>query len=576
MKKFTAYGLKFACAIVAFALAFSLTGIGRLSASAEDDRQVLIEDDCTTLEKVDSTLSTMDHLKVDGGSTISRNMADVVFISDYDAIGPGSARDDHVKNDVPRVVYHTSADIKDFEIKVELLFNYADVKDTTSNKVKEAVLARFNLFVSNDGEEWHQLYGVKNEAEDPQSPDVDFTAEAGSIEPNAYSILTVKNVKALPISDARYLRVDLLGEVSVEETLAEGGHANDAGYKYGSTYLNYIPESEYNTIKKFTAVYSPWLRGVKIYAAADAQVEEVATQLGVNEVSGKTVEVRKGTDTKITLWEILSTAQDNKTPVADYSAVNVTVTEGEGDLLVTKGDDGITLAIDENYAGTAGMVGTATVHITKDNAVLDLTVNLVIPVESIAITPADASVAVNTRLQLEAKILPENASNNMVIWSVDKTESARVDGSGRFTATAAGTYTVTATADEKSTTVTITVYEVTVAADSSVPTSVKVGDTVTLKAVVTPEDAGEIVWEITSGDAFATLENGVLTAKSAGIVKVSGTVAGSSVEYTITITAATEGSGSSCGSCSSSMGSGALGALIMAAGALALKLRKRG
>ena len=52
--------------------------------------------------------------------------------------------------------------------------------------------------------------------------------------------------------------------------------------------------------------------------------------------------------------------------------------------------------------------------------------------------------------QMSAAVLPANATNAQVEWSVSPAETATVNADGQVTATAAGTYTVTATAKDGS------------------------------------------------------------------------------------------------------------------------------
>lgn len=64
---------------------------------------------------------------------------------------------------------------------------------------------------------------------------------------------------------------------------------------------------------------------------------------------------------------------------------------------------------------------------------------------SIALNKASVELRKNETIQLEATILPSNASNKEVIWSVDDSAVATVDNNGKVTAKGAGEATVTAT-----------------------------------------------------------------------------------------------------------------------------------
>ncbi len=64
---------------------------------------------------------------------------------------------------------------------------------------------------------------------------------------------------------------------------------------------------------------------------------------------------------------------------------------------------------------------------------------------SIALDKASVELRINKTIQLNATILPSNASNKEVIWSVDNSDVATVDNNGKVTAKGAGEATVTAT-----------------------------------------------------------------------------------------------------------------------------------
>src|SRR6266513_2486557 len=184
--------------------------------------------------------------------------------------------------------------------------------------------------------------------------------------------------------------------------------------------------------------------------------------------------------------------------------------------------------------------GSATITATSEgkSSTAAITVTSV-PVASVLVSPATASIGVGQTVQLTAT-LKDSTGNTLtgrtVMWGSGDTTVARVSLSGLMTGVAEGSATITATSEGKSSTATITVALVPVASVTVSPSSgsLQVGQTVQLTA--TPKDstgntlAGRAVtW--TSGNPS------VATVSSSGLV--SGVAQGSA-----TITATSEGESS--------------------------------
>lgn len=108
---------------------------------------------------------------------------------------------------------------------------------------------------------------------------------------------------------------------------------------------------------------------------------------------------------------------------------------------------------------------TAIIVTTANNAKTDsCTVTVVaatVPVQSIALTPATATVAVNKTAQITAGITPTNATNKKVAWKSSDDKIATVDATGKVTGKAKGAATITATTEDggKTATCSVTVTE---------------------------------------------------------------------------------------------------------------------
>ncbi len=197
-------------------------------------------------------------------------------------------------------------------------------------------------------------------------------------------------------------------------------------------------------------------------------------------------------------------------------------------------------------ATSEGKNGTATVAVT------------VVPVSTVAVSPASSSLPVGQTVQLSATT-KDSAGNvltgRVVTWASSAPAVATVSASGLVTGVAAGSVTVTATSEGKNGTATVTVTAVivpvaTVTVTPS-PASVAAGQTVQLTA--TPKDAsgnpltGRVVTWATSSAAVATVSvSGLVTGVVAGSATITATSEGKSGSSALTVTAAAPGCSTAC------------------------------
>ena len=172
-----------------------------------------------------------------------------------------------------------------------------------------------------------------------------------------------------------------------------------------------------------------------------------------------------------------------------------------------------------------------------------------VPVTDITNVPSEATV--NVPLILTATVLPSNATNQTIVWSVIS-GSATINGN-QFLATNTGTVTIRATIQNGSSPTTnftkdfninVTSDFVPVTDITNVPKAAIVNTPLTLTATVLPTNATNktIVWSVVSGSA--TISGNVLTATAVGTVTVKATIKNGSsptTDYTqnfdITVTA---------------------------------------
>lgn len=154
---------------------------------------------------------------------------------------------------------------------------------------------------------------------------------------------------------------------------------------------------------------------------------------------------------------------------------------------------------------------------------------LKVKVTGVTVTPATAELAVGETTELTVTIAPDDAGDKTVTFASDKPEVASVNAEGVVEAKSAGTAVITVTADGGLTaTCAVTVLEeapvisVTGISVTGVPEkALEIGDTVTVIAVVEPENAANknVTW-VSSKPEVASVADGVITALAAGETQI--------------------------------------------------------
>ena len=154
---------------------------------------------------------------------------------------------------------------------------------------------------------------------------------------------------------------------------------------------------------------------------------------------------------------------------------------------------------------------------------------LVIPVTGVTITMdvATPDVYIGDSLTLKAVIEPANATNQNVRWTSSHPEVATIDGNGIVTGISEGTTIITVTTDDGGLTNTCEVRVskpyVPVAGITLDKTeaTMQIGDSLTLIPTITPSDAtNQDVFWLSDNPAAISVENGVVTANSAGTATI--------------------------------------------------------
>ena len=190
--------------------------------------------------------------------------------------------------------------------------------------------------------------------------------------------------------------------------------------------------------------------------------------------------------------------------------------------------------------------GTVTITATSNNALTD-TIDIVISepvvdVSSITVSGNETGL-VGESITLTAAVMPENATDKTVVWTSSDETLATVSDLGVVTLLKAGTVTITVTSNNALTdTIDIVISEPVVDVSSITVSGDEtglVGETITLTAVVMPENATDktVAWT-SSDETLATVSDlGVVTLLKTGTVTITATSSNQlSVTHDITIT----------------------------------------
>ncbi|MBR6346487.1 MAG: Ig-like domain-containing protein [Bacteroidales bacterium] len=173
-------------------------------------------------------------------------------------------------------------------------------------------------------------------------------------------------------------------------------------------------------------------------------------------------------------------------------------------------------------------------------AVKSFTTDMV-SVESITLDKNEYTfTTIGETLNLNATVLPEDATNKGITWKTNKAEVATVDESGKVTAIGNGIATITVTTEDQSKTAicTITVAQA-VTGIILTPSSVTIKEeaSVTLVPTITPDNAvnKNVTWKSNNNDV-ATINNGVVTGIKAGSAIITATTEDGGKTATCSIT----------------------------------------
>ena len=166
-----------------------------------------------------------------------------------------------------------------------------------------------------------------------------------------------------------------------------------------------------------------------------------------------------------------------------------------------------------------------------------------VEVSSVSLNTATIEMVEGETFSLVATVLPKDAEYDGVMWASSNASVASVN-SGTVTAVKEGTATITASAGGKSSTCTVKVSAKEVSVTSitldKTSLSMQVGETETITATVSPDNATDKTVEWGSSDvAVATVADGIITARKSGETIITAKSGSCIAECKVTITVPT-------------------------------------
>ena len=186
-------------------------------------------------------------------------------------------------------------------------------------------------------------------------------------------------------------------------------------------------------------------------------------------------------------------------------------------------------AVNSNGVVTGVSAGETTITVTTEDGGFTgaCTINVYNQaVTGVTIEPSEAELPAGYSMKLTATVLPENAINKNVVYSVDDESILSVDQDGNITGLSLGTATVTVTTEDGGFTASaeITVIPVQVTGVSISPKSVSValGHTIQLTASITPSNAANknLSWSVSDETIISVDGQGTVTGLSGGTATV--------------------------------------------------------
>ena len=327
--------------------------------------------------------------------------------------------------------------------------------------------------------------------------------------------------------------------ITLVATISPANATNKAvSWKSSNTGVATVSDGKVEAVGKGTAVITVTTAdGGKTASSTIVVTEDTSSEVAVTSISlnPTTVNLKKG-ETSTLVATVLPENATNKAVSWKSSNTGVaTVSDGKVEA-VGKGSAVITVT-----TADGGKTASSTIVVTEDTS-------SEVAVTSISLNPATVNLKKGETSTLVAKILPENATNKVIVWQSSNVEVATVTSDGKVEAVGKGTAVITVTTADRtktaSSTIVVsdaeviqpTIYVSSIELDQSVLT-LKLGESTDLNATVLPIDAtNKVVSWKSSNTGVATVSDGKVVAVGKGTAVITAVTEDGGKEATCSVT----------------------------------------
>ena len=301
-----------------------------------------------------------------------------------------------------------------------------------------------------------------------------------------------------------------------------------------------------------------WSSSDKAVATVDSKGVVTAVKPGTATITasakGKDGDVKATCTVKVTaaVTGVSLDRSDASLKVGESLTLTATVSPAEAtkrDVTWSSSDTSVATVSDTGVV-SAVKAGSATITATTAEGGFKATCNVKVSAPSVtgvSLDRSEASLKVGESVTLSASVSPSDAANRSVTWSSSDSSVASVDGNGVVTAAKAGKATIKVTTDDggfkASCTVTVSAPSVTGVSLDRSEASLKVGESVTLSATVSPSDASNrnVTWSSSDSSVASVDGSGVVSAAKAGKATITVTTEDGGFKASCTVTVAAPG-----------------------------------
>ena len=282
---------------------------------------------------------------------------------------------------------------------------------------------------------------------------------------------------------------------------ASGNTVTVTGVKAGTVSVK--ATVTYSNGKAGTATHNITVKAAPVVTKVELKLSKATTTLEKGKTETLTATVTGTTNTKV--------AWTTNAPAVATVAQDGTVTA------VAKGEATITVTSDADKKVTA----TCKVTVTEPTAT-----ETVVPVSKVTLNrKSTVYIVAGKKVTLAASVTPKNAKDKKVTWKSSKSSVASVSSKGVVSTkkNKTGKATITATAGGKKATVKVEVVKKATKAKKVTlkkTASLKKGETLALQATLSPKKATSTLKWSTSNKKVATVKDGIVTGKAAGVATI--------------------------------------------------------